>query len=69
MASSSLVHRNLTSIYMKYRSDHRHKKNRFAGSFLTENTSARLLAHPGGHVLSSQTDVELDVSLSFTFRL
>lgn len=56
--TGDLIFRNLTGVYMKYRADHRHRKNRFAGSFLTENTSARLLQSSG---TSSAPDIELDV--------
>ncbi len=61
-----MISRNLTSTYMKYRADHKQKKNRFAGSFLTENSSARLLSNQvqsGGSSSSSsyRGDIELDV--------
>ncbi|CAD7937514.1 unnamed protein product [Amoebophrya sp. A25] len=68
-----MITRNLTSTYMKYRADHKQKKNRFAGSFLTENTSARLLSNQAGQSGGSSSsssrspgrgaddDIEMDV--------
>mmetsp|Transcript_13879 Transcript_13879/g.34273 ORF Transcript_13879/g.34273 Transcript_13879/m.34273 type:complete len:194 (+) Transcript_13879:447-1028(+) len=60
-----LICRNLTSTYMKYRSDHKHKKNRFASSFLTDNSSL-LAAHHASSASSTSAesrdhDVELQV--------